>query len=34
MMNGQTIRFLNGLETRLNEGDDVLLSAARSRGIG
>ena len=25
MVNGQTIRFLNGLETRLNEGDEVLL---------
>ena len=32
MVNGQTIRFLNGLETRLNGGDDVF--AARSRGIG
>ena len=25
MVNGRTIRFLNGLETRLSEGDDVLL---------
>ena len=25
MVNGQTIRFLNGPETRLNEGDDFLL---------
>ena len=25
MVNGQTIRFLNGLKTILNEGDEVLL---------
>ena len=25
MVNGQTIRFLNGLETKLREGDEVLL---------
>jgi len=25
MVNGQTIRFLNGLETKLCEGDEVLL---------
>ena len=25
MVNGQTTRFLNGLETTLNDGDEVLL---------
>ncbi len=28
MVNGQTIRFLNGLETRLNGGDDCPPLAA------
>jgi sulfur-carrier protein len=32
MVNGQTIQFLNGLETVLNEGDEVLLLPLVSGG--
>jgi sulfur-carrier protein len=32
MVNGQAIHFLNGMETRLNEGDEVLILPMISGG--